>query len=174
MKFKILMLICLLAGACKKENGRGAMRVMLTDAPGDYKEVNVDIRAVEINYANTQTGQNGWVTLPTNKGVYNLLFLQNNVMVTIADDRNIPEGKVNQIRLVLGGNNTVKTKDDVTHNLSTPSATQSGLKINLNTVVREGDNLEVVLDFDADKSVLHEGSDYILKPVLRVKAIEVR
>ncbi len=65
------------------------MAVSMTDSPANYSAVNVDVIGLEINYESS-----GWVILPINKGIYNLLELQNNVSAILADNVKIPAGKV--------------------------------------------------------------------------------
>lgn len=136
----------------------------MTDAPGDYDQVNVDIQGVEIH-----SDQNGWVSLPANKGVYNLLDFTNGLDTLLASGT-VETGTISQIRLVLGSNNSVMV-DGKLYPLSTPSAQQSGLKLNIHAVLTKGITYTILLDFDADKSIVHTGKDtYILKPVIRTVA----
>ena len=58
--------------------------------------------------------------------------------------------------------------------LTTPSAQQSGLKLNAKPFdVAEGQTVELVLDFDAARSVVRAGNSgkYLLKPVITVIAV---
>ncbi len=69
--------------------------VRLTDAPGPYDEVNINIQGVEIN------GNNGGnVMISTETGFYDLLELSSGVETTISNDI-LYSSKVNQIRLIL-------------------------------------------------------------------------
>lgn len=139
------------------------LEVRLTDAPGDYEEVNIDIQRVEIN---SGEGNSGWTSLNVESGVYNILKLTNGLDTLLASAE-LPAGRISQIRLVLGSNNTVKV-GGVTKPLSTPSAQQSGLKLNLQTVLTEGITYTITLDFDAARSIVVTGNGtYILKPVIR-------
>ena len=53
--------------------------------------------------------------------------------------------------------------------MDTPSAQQSGLKINLNKILVQDSLNDVLLDFDANESVVEKGNGgYSLKPVVRV------
>jgi hypothetical protein len=165
--------------ACKKDTltgdsvtnpGMGAVKINLTDAPGNYLEVNVDIKQVRIHVADDSTSNDGWIDLPTNAGIYNLLDLQNGIDTTVVDSTFIPGGKVSQIRFVLGPHNSVMTSDSVVHDLKVPSGEQSGLKINVHKTIPAGQTLHVLLDFDAEKSVNEKGNgDFMMKPVIRVK-----
>jgi hypothetical protein len=68
---------------------------------------------------------------------------------------------------VLGENNTI-TVDGETHDLSTPSAQQSGLKLNLHADLKEGITYKILLDFDVARSIVESGNgSYSLKPVIR-------
>lgn len=135
--------------------------VRLTDAPGPYDEVNVDIQGVEV------IGDGGKTELlNVEKGIYNLLEFSNGVDTLIAND-SLEISSVNQIRLILGTNNTV-VLDGVSYPLSTPSAQQSGLKLQVNQTLQEGILYTVLLDFDANKSIVKQGNGtYSLKPVIR-------
>lgn len=145
-------------------DGTSTMNVRLTDAPCDYDEVNIDVQAVEVIYEDT-----GKVTLNSiAPGVYNLLDFNNGLDTLIAAD-NLPSGRVSQIRLILGQNNTIMI-DSTVYNLTTPSAQQSGLKVKFNTELLDGFEYNVTLDFDACRSIVVTGSPspkYILKPVIR-------
>jgi hypothetical protein len=166
--------------ACKKDTisgnpvtdpaRSGAIKIDLTDAPGNYLEVNVDIKRVRIHVAEDSTSNDGWIDLPTNAGIYNLLDLQNGIDTTIVDSTFITGGKVSQIRFVLGPNNSVMTSDSVIHDLKVPSGEQSGLKINVHKTIPAGQTLHILLDFDAEKSIKEKGNgDFMMKPVIRIK-----
>lgn len=167
--------------ACKKDsisggpiNGpsgaTGAIKINLTDAPANYLEVNVDIKQVRMHVSDDSSSADGWIDLPTNAGIYNLLDLQNGIDTTLVDSTIVPAGKVSQIRFVLGPNSSVMTKDSVLHDLKVPSGEQSGLKINVHKTIPGGQTLNVLLDFDAEKSVNEKGNgSFSMKPVIKIK-----
>jgi hypothetical protein len=165
----IIGMCLLLAGACKKEeptstvaaSGSTPLSVRMTDAPGDYQEVNIDLVSVEVHSDN-----GGWQTLTVKKGIYNLLKLSNG-LDTMIGNAVIPSGNVSQIRLILGERNTVKT-NGVVYPLSTPSAEQSGLKLQVHENLVPNIAYTILLDFDAGRSIVQTGSGtYKLKPVIR-------
>ncbi len=170
MKKSIFMLFAIvgitLFGACNDSNsdsgnGNYAYKVRMTDAPGPYDEVNIDLQAVEVTGESGQT-----VTLNTTAGIYNLLDFSNGTNTLIATS-NLTEANVKQIRLVLGTNNTVVV-NGVSHPLSTPSADQSGLKLQVNQTLNADIDNEILLDFDAHNSIVETGNGtYKLKPVVR-------
>lgn len=150
--------------ACSSDsdnNGKYAYKVRMTDAPGPYDEVNIDLQAVEVIGSNGQT-----ITLNTTAGIYNLLTLSNGVSTLIASS-SLGDVKASQIRLLLGTNNTVRL-NGISYPLDTPSADQSGLKINVTQTLLENVENEILIDFDANTSVVETGvGTYKLKPVLR-------
>src|SRR5437868_2479158 len=97
--------------SCQKEStdnsGTSTINVRLTDAPTTYDEVNVDIREVNVKFADDTLANNGWVTLSTYPGIYKLLDLQNGVDTLLATGA-FPTQVVREIRFVLGPNNTIK------------------------------------------------------------------
>ena len=115
--------------------------IRLVDAPGDYDNVFIDVQDVVIKYSDDGDEEREIGTI--NTGVYDLLELTGGASVILADDE-IPAGRISQIRLVLGDNNTVVV-DGQTFPLSTPSAQQSGLKLNVNQDLEGGIFYEFIL-----------------------------
>ncbi|MES2411725.1 MAG: DUF4382 domain-containing protein [Bacteroidota bacterium] len=143
------------------DSAKYAYKVRMTDAPGPYDEVNIDLQAVEVIGSNGQA-----VTLTTTAGIYNLLDLSNGLSTIIATS-GLVDVEASQIRLILGANNTI-VLNGITYPLSTPSADQTGLKINVDqTLMADVENI-ILIDFDANTSVVETGAGtYKLKPVLR-------
>ncbi len=161
----------LFLASCKNNDDNGAasypMQIRLTDAPGDYESVKIDVKNVMVHTAgNANDNDNGWTTLSTNARVYDLVTLTNGKDTLLAN-KTLPYGKISQLRLVLGNNNSVQV-DGKTYDLKTPSAQQSGLKIKVNETLTEGVTYVLTLDFDASRSIVKKGNgDYSLKPVIR-------
>lgn len=154
-------------------DGTSKVMVRLSDAPGDYKEVNVEVKDVLVKN-NSNGDDQGWVSIGKNPGVYNLLDLTGGVTALIADNT-IASGHLGQIRLVLGDNNTVVLKDGTTHALKTPSAEQSGLKLQVNYTLMADRTYEFLLDFDVAHSIVVQAGasdSYNLHPVVRVSTKE--
>ncbi|MDD2307100.1 MAG: DUF4382 domain-containing protein [Prolixibacteraceae bacterium] len=151
--------------SCDKEttndNQKAKLTVRMTDAPANYEAVMVDVQGVEV------TGNGGSaVMLNTTAKVYNLLELSNGVNALIATG-DLNAGAVSQIRLILGTNNSVKVAG-VVYPLTTPSAMQSGLKLQVNKTFEAGVEYSMLLDFDASQSIVLTGNnEYQLKPVIR-------
>jgi hypothetical protein len=159
------LLLPFLLMSCGNDDQTARLQVRLTDSPGDYQEVNIDIQGVEVNSeAGNPTG--GWKALDVEGGVYNLLELTNG-LDTLLGSALLPAGTISQVRLILGNDNSIRV-DGVTHVLSTPSAQQSGLKLNIHTTLKAGVTYVITLDFDVARSVVQSGNEtYSLKPVIR-------
>jgi len=143
-------------------NSTTPFELRMTDAPANFNAVNIDIQAVEVKTNNGAT-----VMLNVNQGVYNLLDFANGVDSLIASG-NIPTSTVSQVRLILGNNNSVVDSNGV-HSLDTPSAQESGLKLNVHAELQAGVTYYMLIDFDANHSILQTGNgQYKLKPVIRV------
>jgi hypothetical protein len=143
-------------------SGNAQVSVRLTDAPAAYDAVWLDVQQVEIL---TDAGASTILT-PARQGQYNLLDLRNGVDVLLVTAP-VPAGTVSQIRLILGPNNSV-VADGNAYPLNTPSAQESGLKLNLHETLAPGSAYTFWLDFDAAKSIHRTGNGkYMLKPVIR-------
>lgn len=160
-----LVFLSLVWLGCSSDSPKSRLEVALTDSPGDYEEVNIDIQRVEVHRA--EGNQNsGWVVLDINEGVYDILKLTNG-LDTLLGAVDLPSGRVSQIRLILGSNNTLKVAGEVKP-LATPSGQQSGLKLNVQTDLTGGVTYRITLDFDAARSIVSKGNgEYSLKPVIR-------
>lgn len=150
--------------ACKKDSDQTTLRIRLTDGPGDFQQVNVDIREIRVKLSHDSSD---WLLLPTNAGVYNLLDFQNGIDTLLAIGP-VPVAKLQEVRFVLGPNNSVMV-DSIVYPLSTPSAQESGLKIKINKELALDVNT-FVLDFDAAQSVKVQGNGvFKLHPVIKLK-----
>jgi len=176
LSFFVITFASLFFTACNNDGSdspqTSTMRVRLTDAPGDYKEVNIDVRDILIKDSSTPDDQ-GWVSignLPPEGKIYDLLTLTGGVSALLADEV-VPSGYLGQVRLLLGDKNTVVLKDGTSLPLKTPSAQQSGLKLNVNQTLMAGVTYDFTLDFNVARSiVVQAGSsgNYNLHPVIKV------
>jgi hypothetical protein len=155
----------------------GTLTVSLTDAPAcGFDAVNVTVSKVRVNKSATASDTDaGWtdITLSPAKKI-NLLNLTNGALESLGQ-ASLDAGHYSQMRLVLDANasgtaNTVvpsgKTAEVA---LDTPSAVQSGIKLVGEFDVAAGQKSDIVLDFDACKSVLTKGNGkYSLKPVVKM------
>jgi hypothetical protein len=160
--------------------GSGTVGVWLTDSPAcGFDAVNVTVSKVRIHASGSASEDDGgWrdMTLSPARKI-NLLDLGNGVLESLGVT-SLPEGHYTQLRLVLRANSgSSPTANSVVLSgtpgvelpLETPSGVQSGIKLINEFDVAEEQRVDLVLDFDACKSVVTRGSGvYALKPVIKV------
>ena len=167
----LLLFSSVLFASCDKNNDANTAAeksqtrvfVYLHDQADNYQQVNVDIQQVIIK----GYGNNDEYDLADNAGVYNLLDYQNG-LDTLLGEITVDYDSISQIRLVLGPENSVMV-DSVLYPMETPSAQQSGLKINVHGELMYVDTFIVSLDFDVSESVHQLGNGtYQLHPVIHL------
>ncbi|MTW12151.1 DUF4382 domain-containing protein [Pseudoduganella eburnea] len=156
----------------------GTLAVSMTDAPAcGFDAVNVTVNKVRVNTSATASDTDGgWtdITLSPAKKI-NLLNLTNGTLDALGQT-SLAAGHYNQVRLVLDANTGNATNNSVVLSgttteisLDTPSAVQSGIKMNADFTVEAGQRYDLVMDFDACKSIVTKGNGkYALKPVVKV------
>lgn len=167
-------------GSGTASSGSGTLAVSLTDAPAcGFDAVNVTVDRVRVHSSADATGapgEAGWseIVLSPPRQV-DLLELVNGVLFELGQVA-LPAGTYQQIRLVLADNAVLPMANSVVPSggsrvaLTTPSGQQSGIKLQANIEVPAGETADVVLDFDACRSIVKRGNSgsYNLKPVVSV------
>lgn len=163
-----LTLFIFTACSTNEDASKGTLKVSLTDTPANYEQINIEVIQVLVNkYGDAEdTTGTGWEALMSDSMVVNLLDYQNGATLELGEAE-LEAGRYNQIRLLLGDNNNVVVDGETTP-LKTPSAQQSGYKLNVQADVEAGQVYDLVIDFDASQSIVQTGNGgFILKPVLR-------
>lgn len=164
-----IALSLLLVAGCSNStspSGTGELKILLTDSPAQYDEVNIVVTQVEVHAVNSDS-LSGWSVVNNDTATYDLLTLRNGANAILGDTM-LPVGKYTQIRLHIGtGSNIVvggvRFPLDVT--------SDSIVKLNNEFDILSGALYLLTLDFDADKSIVLTGSGhYKLNPVIRVEA----
>ena len=184
----ILGALSVLVAGCGGGDSRpttGMLKLAITDGPAcGYDHVYVTVEKIRVHQSATATGavgERGWseLTLPAQR--IDLLSLTNGVLQDLGS-LPLAAGTYQQIRMVLASNPSNPTPTNPLANsvvvsgstqevaLSTPSAQQSGFKLNANFELLAGQVADMVLDFDACKSIVGAGNSgiYNLKPVVSV------
>jgi hypothetical protein len=161
----------------------GQLRIRLTDSQScNYESVFVTVTEVRVSQSSTASDSDlaAWVPLTLSPArQVDLMTLRNGVFEDLGT-LPLPAGTYHQVRLVLASNGakgasapyanylTLPDASSAPIALSTPSAQQSGLKLNVHATVDPGQLAELTLDFDPCKSVVKAGNSgkYNLKPVV--------
>jgi len=156
----------------------GTLGVSMTDEPAcGFTAVNVTVTKVRVHQSSSAgVGDAGWTDLTLNPArKINLLSLTNGVLTSLGD-MPLAAGHYTQLRLVLDANTGQNTANSVVASgsstevaIDTPSGVQSGIKLVNEFDVAAGQRVDLVLDFDACKSVVTRGNGaYLLMPVVKV------
>lgn len=109
----------------------------------------------------------GWVSIPVQTGIFNIMQHSPLYPVELVNNFIIPSGKVSQLRLLLGDNNSVKVNGN-TYPLFVPSGSESGYKINIHAFILPDVYTEVLLTMNPSECVKINGNgEYRLDPVIR-------
>ena len=145
----------------KNQSGTTQVNLRMTDAPGDFDAIILNIKEVEVKTSG------GTALLAVKGGAFDILKFRNGRDTLIASE-NIATGTLKEIRLILEPTGNVVIIKGVRYNLKTPSGQSSGVKIKVQEELVDGVAYTLLLDFDAAKSVVNTGNgNYILKPVIR-------
>jgi len=156
----------------------------MTDAPAcGFDAVNVTVSKMRVHQSdNASENAAGWTDITLNPPrKINLLNLndptQPNLALDSLGETPLAAGHYTQLRLVLvpnsGGppfaNSVVLSGIPGEIALDTPSGMQSGIKLIHQFTVGSGQRVDLLLDFDACKSIVQTGNGtYKLKPVIKV------
>jgi hypothetical protein len=161
--------IYLLAG-CSADRQTGAqlghISVRLTDAPGDFEQVNLVVTEVSLHRDGDADG--AWETLKLDSTTtFDLIQLQGGVLARLADGE-VPAGHYTQVRLHLADGSNVVV-NGTTYPLKVPSGMESGYKLIGAFDVPAGGAVDLTVDFDAARSVHRTGNGkYMLQPTCRL------
>lgn len=194
----VTLLIMVIAISCSKSSSTAAgeqnLTMFLTDAPGDYEHVYVDIRAVFVKVEHESEDHHGdddnggddhgngdddsdghhssddeWINLNANAQVYDLLALNNGIDALLANS-NVAKGDVKKIKIEIGNNNSI-VKDGVTYPLNIHAEdAEVEIETSMDDFDDDGDSrFRIWLDFDVSSSVIElAGNIFWLKPYINL------
>lgn len=167
----IFVLVLLSITFCRKDKPVNTkVNLYLSDAPAYFKAVNIDIQKILVKYDGSGNEQEVKLNHP---GVYNLLDFSNGYD-TLLGSITVPPGKISQIHIMFGQNNSfVNDSENVTLNLA--PEIENGMIISTDQKVTEEKIFNLWIDFDASRSVISSGNrNYSLRPVVRVFSEDVK
>lgn len=146
--------------------GTGRITIYLTDSPAEFDSIIICISRVEIHKSGNDD-TSGWTVINDSLRYFDLLVLTNGA-TEVLGDTTLTAGKYTQIRLIVGDGSYVVDGEDK-HDLIIPSGTQTGIKLNHSFDIENDKVYELLLDFNAERSIIVTGNGtYKLKPVIRV------
>lgn len=196
-KFLLPLLAAAALGACDGGTGSGSSRVSirLVDAPGDFKEVKVQITELYLQRESEADSTAGRLTLATDTSTYfDLLALVGGAGADLVRDAVIPAGTYSQLRVRVGDAYVVTRDGRVyatpgarlpagmtatgTINLTSGKSRASGYKIRFPGpgLTVDGDSRIVALDFDVARSFGHvagKSGQLILNPQFTVTQVQL-
>ena len=181
-------------GSSSGGGGVGTLSLSLSDASTDrYKAVYVTITDIQVHQpGGNENNPNSWysVDMPASPMTVNLLDLVNGVRedLGLVD---LEAGAYTQMRLIIGqtperngainilsqahpyANYVIDLNDDY-HELKVPSGSQSGYKIVGGFDINANSTTELILDFDANRSVVEAGNSgqWLLKPTVKIAYLD--
>lgn len=191
----LLVAFMLIFSACTKNgidsSAGGKVAIYLTDGPGEFDSVFIDIQKVEVKI-DTSTGYRNnddrckddddrddhqkrrddygeWVNINFTPAIIDVLSLRNGVETKLGE-ANILAGTVRKIRITLGTQNRV-VKNGVSSTLELRNETNNFLYVKLYDKHRQrmsdSTSVGVWVDFDVANSIYEKDGKFYLKPVLR-------
>lgn len=155
-----------LLSACESDDngktGTTPISVKITDAPGRYDAVLLNIDKIEILTSNGRTT----LDVDDNEPFDILEFSMGKD--TLLANETIASGRLQEVRLILDDEGNEIIVDGQPHALTTPSGQSSGVKIKVQDELIPNVAYTLLLDFDVASSIVQQGNGgYSLKPVIR-------
>jgi len=168
-----LIITVLIAGCVIPSFGGGTLQLKITDQ-GNISSLVLSISEIKVHKTGAnettteqsegqetnETDGGGWVTVVGSKTVD---LIQVKDIKDILGETSLDAGKYTQIRLSISS--ATATIDGTSYTLTIPSGT---LKFIHPFEIENNKTTSLILDFNADSSIVKAGDKHILKPVVRI------
>lgn len=164
------LIACGGGGGTSPSSGSGTLNLSLTDSSIDHiKAIYVTIAEVQVHKSGVSDETGNWQTILTPDHTYNLLDLVNGTLVSLGTAP-LAAGSYDQLRLILKNPNYFVDNDNQITDLKVPSGLKTGIKIVGGFEIAAGQPTDLVLDFDAAKSLVRAGKSgkWLLKPTIKI------
>jgi hypothetical protein len=152
----------------------GTIQVFVTDAPNhNVSRVELTVSEVEVHKAGGDGESGNWKTLDVQEETFNLLDLQNGLTVLLADGE-VEAGKYTQLRMTVF--EVIVDYDSVVDEQAEVPSDE--LKFVRPFTLEAGDNITLIVDIDAARSVVVTGgtkqdkSKVLFKPVVKLQVVQ--
>ena len=171
-----LILAVVAAAACTSPSGLGTLQIKFTDQAHNVSSLVLQISEIQIHKAvgeassNTVPGEgleenetsiDNWITLSRTQGSIDLISVKD--IKDIFGESQLEPGLYTQVRLLI--DSAQATVDGNLVNVTVPSRT---LRFSRAFYVEANKTTSLIIDFDADKSLVRANDKYILKPVAQM------
>ena len=145
----------------------GTFNVRITDSPAAFDAVNITFSEISVN-------QSGGSDIVVNDSTQTINLIEwSNGLSTPLGSIELETGTYNQIRLLIESASV--TIDGVISDVTVPSGAQTGLKLTHQFTLEAGSTYDLMIDFDASRSIVSHGPKanptYSLKPTIRLVAM---
>ena len=161
-----------LAGAsCTEAEAKtGTIEVRVTDAPPGYEVTGIEVTVLSVEVH--KAGDNGggeWITLGIVEKTFELLELEGLELILATEV--VEAGKYTQLRMTVLTVKVTYLEEGETEATTVEATVPSGeLKFVRPFEVVDGGTITLLLDFDADKSVVVTGTDKVIfNPVVKLE-----
>lgn len=174
--------------SCEKEDmnpdpdgaAAGTFTVNMTDAPGDFDALSVEITNVEAYLEGS-----GWVSLNNEAQVVSVLDLTNGAETQLAYQGEADAGVYSMLRITFGNNNSLSFDSgtdlgfdlggltggaNATIDLEWASSSSQQVVINIDEEVSAEAGAEVLLDFRVMESIIQTGQTFVIDPAITLIA----
>jgi hypothetical protein len=173
------LMVSAILGACRKDqmdraantasNEPNSMTVRLTDNPGDYLGLKMEIVRVDAYLEGS-----GWVTLSEDAQVVDVVRLTNGNTATIAFKNELQAGNYTKLKLVFGTENKITVMVDAQDGSGLRIAQETTIAyvgekeviVEIDAQVNASTGAEVLVDFDVARSVVTSLKGYVVTPVI--------
>jgi len=182
MKYLLLFAIMfiVIASACTQRTGgtsQGNLQFKITDNVENISSLNITISQISVHKAEAEvlekpvnettpgnetneTDTAGWITVLSSPVTVDLVTVED--VTDILAENILENGKYTQIRLLISD-----AKAEINGTVVNVTVPSRGIKLIHPFVIEENKTTSLVLDFNADESLIKTGSsNYILKPVV--------
>ncbi len=140
--------LVLIVGCETGPEGYGRIKLEAFDTPPPQAVEHIYLTVTEVS---VHSSDNGWKTLIDSVTTYDFLELINGATAVLCDVT-LKSGHYTQMRLTVADTNEIIVNGE-TYPLVVPSGVETGVKLNLDFTVEEDELIEILVDFDASKSI---------------------